>query len=171
MAVPAKLKARLKKIKMLILDIDGVLTDARILWIEGTGWTASGYNVRDGFGIRQLMKNGIEVAMISGGAFASHKKRAEVLKVTHAYFGDEDKIHAYEKIKADTGYSDAELAYVGDELFDIPVLEKVGFSATVADAAPQVKKRVHLTTKQKGGFGAAREICDLLLEAQGKLPK
>lgn len=170
MQVPAKLKSRLKKIKCLILDIDGVMTDARILWIEGSGWTAM-YNVRDGFGMRLLMKNGFTVGMISGGAFNSHKERAKVLGVTHAYFGDEDKTHAYNKVKSDTGFSDEQIAYVGDELFDIPVLEQVGFAVTVPEAPASVKKRCDYVTKRSGGHGAVREICDLILAAHGKLMK
>ena len=170
MAVTAKIKAKLKKIKCLVLDIDGVMTNARILWIEGSGWTAM-YNVRDGFGMRLLMKNGFEVGMISGGGFNSHKERAKVLGVKHAYFGNEDKIGAYEKIKADLNLKDEQIAYVGDELFDLPLLKLVGFAATVKDAPQAVKKHCDYITKQCGGDGAVREICDMLLEVHGKMPK
>ncbi len=168
MAIPAKLKARLKKIRCLILDVDGVMTDARIIWIEGAGWTAF-YNVRDGFGMRQLMKNGIQVGMISGGAFNSHKERAKVLGVQHAFFGNEDKLEAYATIKNDLGLKDEQIAYVGDELFDMPVLAKVGFAATVPEAPDAVKKICHYVTKNSGGHGAVREICNFLLELNGFL--
>ena len=159
---PAKLKSRLKKIKLLLLDIDGVLTDGRILWIEGTGWT-SFYSVKDGFGIKRLMKAGIEVGLISGGNFPSMRKRAEVLGLKHVYLGDENKIVPYEKIKAEFKLKDEEIAFVGDEIFDLPVLEKVGFSATVPNAPAEVKSSVHYITKTAGGFGAVREITDLIL--------
>ena len=98
----ASLKKALQKVRVLILDIDGVMTDGRIFWTEGTGWGAM-YSVIDGYGIRLLMKSGIHVCMISGGGFASHRKRAEVLGVKHAYFGDENKLIAFGKIKADLG--------------------------------------------------------------------
>lgn len=167
MATKKPNKKSLQKIKLLLLDIDGVLTDGRILWIEGTGWSAM-YNVLDGFGIRRMKKLGIDVGFISGGSFESHKKRAEVLGIKHAYFGDENKIVPYEKIKSDTGFKDDEIAFVGDELFDIPVLEKVGFAATVPHAMPAVKKKTDYVTKAQGGFGAAREVIELILAAQGK---
>ena len=166
----AKLKGKallkaLKKIKLLILDIDGVLTDGTIFWIDGTGWTAS-YSVIDGYGIRQLIKNGIEVAVISGGNFTSHKKRAEVLGITHAYFGNEDKIHAYEKIKSDLGLKDKDCAYMADELFDIPILERVGFAACPPHAPKKIKNLVHYISKKPGGNGAVRELADYILEAK-----
>lgn len=161
------LTKKLQKIKLLILDIDGVMTDGRIFWSENIGWGAH-YSVIDGFGIRCLMKAGVEVAVISGGSFVSHKKRAEVLKIQHAYFGDENKIPPYEKIKKELGLSDDECAFVADELFDLPVLEKVGFAATPPHAPAQVKKIAHYVTKKTGGFGAVREITDLILEAREK---
>lgn len=160
------LKAKLKKIKILLLDIDGIMTDARILWIEGTGWT-SFYNVRDGFGIRQLLKHGVEVGFISGGNFPSMRKRAEVLGVKHLHLGDENKVIPYEKIKAELGLKDEECAFMGDELFDLGVLRKVGFSASVPDAAAKVKKSVHYVTKRPGGAGAVREVIDMLMDAKG----
>jgi 3-deoxy-D-manno-octulosonate 8-phosphate phosphatase (KDO 8-P phosphatase) len=159
------LSAALSKIKALILDIDGVMTDGRIFYLEGQGWGAM-YSVIDGFGIRTLQKSGIIVCVISGGAFTSHKKRAEVLGIQHAYFGNEDKIVPYEKIKADLRVSDEECAYVGDELFDLPVLRNAGFSATPPHAPKEVKDSVHYITRKEGGFGCVREITDLLLEVQ-----
>jgi 3-deoxy-D-manno-octulosonate 8-phosphate phosphatase (KDO 8-P phosphatase) len=162
----AALKKALAKVKVLILDIDGVMTDGRIFYTEPVGWGAM-YSVIDGFGIRCLMKAGVEVCVISGGSFASHKKRAETLKIQHAYFGDEDKIHAYHKILKDLNVTDADCAYMGDELFDIPVLERVAFAATPPHAPASVKKVVHYVSKKPGGFGAVRELTDLILEARG----
>ena len=131
----------LKKIKVLILDVDGVLTDGRIFYSEGSGWGAF-YNVFDGFGIRQLQKHGIEVCFISGGNFESHRKRAEALRIRHAYFGDENKLHAYEAIRKDLGVEEHECAYMGDEIFDIPVLETAGFAATPPHSPERVKRSV-----------------------------
>ena len=163
----AALKKALAAIKVVILDIDGVMTDGRIFWVEGTGWGAM-YSVIDGFGIRCLQKAGIEVCFISGGGFTSHRKRAEILGIKHAYFGDENKMVAYGKIKADLKVADAEIAYMGDELFDIPVLEAVAFAATPPHAPEAVKKVVHYVTKKPGGFGCVRELTDLILASRAK---
>lgn len=160
----ATLKA-LKKIKALILDIDGVLTDSRVFYVEGTGFGAV-YSVIDGFGIKLLMRNGIEVCLISAGTFESHRKRAEILGIRHAFFGDENKLHAYEAIRASLRLEEEECAFVGDELFDIPVLERAGFAATPPHAPAVVKKACDYVTKKEGGHGAVRELCDLILEAK-----
>jgi 3-deoxy-D-manno-octulosonate 8-phosphate phosphatase (KDO 8-P phosphatase) len=97
----------------------------------------------------------------------SHKKRAEILGIRHAYFGDENKLGAYEKIRTDLGVQEAECAYMGDELFDIPVLERAGFSATPPHSPASVKKVCDYVTKREGGFGAVREVCDMILAAKG----
>lgn len=157
----------LAKIKVLILDIDGVMTDGRIFWADGTGWGAF-YSVLDGFGIRSLMKAGVEVCMISGGGFTSHKKRAEILGVKHAYFGNEDKIASYEKIKSDLGVTDDDCAYMADELFDIPVLERVAFAATLPHAPEAVRALAHYIPKRPAGNGAVRELTDLILASRRK---
>ena len=161
------LKKALAKVKVLILDIDGVMTDGRIFYSEGVGWGAM-YSVIDGFGIRCLQKAGIEVCFISGGSFVSHKERAKTLKIEHAYFGDENKIVAFEKILADLKVSAADCAYMGDELFDIPVLEQVAFAATPPHAPDAVKNVVHYITKKEGGHGCVRELTDLILECRPK---
>jgi 3-deoxy-D-manno-octulosonate 8-phosphate phosphatase (KDO 8-P phosphatase) len=159
------LQKALSKIKVLILDIDGVMTDGRIFWTDPIGWGAY-YSVIDGFGIRCLIKAGVEVCVISGGSFVSHKKRAEVLGIKHAYFGNEDKIHAYEKIKADLGVSDADCAFMADELFDMPVLEKVAFAVVPPHAPKAVLALAHYVPKRPAGNGAVRELTDLILEAR-----
>jgi 3-deoxy-D-manno-octulosonate 8-phosphate phosphatase (KDO 8-P phosphatase) len=156
----------LRKTKVLVLDVDGVLTDGRVFHVEGSGWGAF-YHVADGFGIKLLLRNGIEVCVISAGTFASHRKRAEVLGIRHAYFGDENKLRAYETIRRELGVTEAECAYMGDELFDIPVLRTAGFSATPPHAPAEVKREADYVTRCEGGMGAVRELCDLLLEAKG----
>ncbi|MBI3543795.1 MAG: HAD family hydrolase [Deltaproteobacteria bacterium] len=156
---------RLKRIKMLILDVDGVMTDGRIWWIEGTGWTRA-FSVKDGYGLKLLMKAGIEIAVISGGDSKSVRERAQFLGIKHVYLGDENKLTALAKIMKDTGHGYEQLAFVGDDLFDIPVLEKVGFSATVPHAVVEVKEVVHYITTEPGGFGAVREIADLIRKCQ-----
>lgn len=155
----------LKKLRVLILDVDGVLTDGRILWIEGTGWTRY-FSVKDGYGLKLLMKAGVQVGIISGGDSQSVRERAKFLGVQHLYLGDENKLIPYEKIKTALGASDAEMAFVGDELFDIPVLKEAGFSATVPHAVPEVKAVVHYIASEPGGMGAVREIADLIRYAR-----
>jgi 3-deoxy-D-manno-octulosonate 8-phosphate phosphatase (KDO 8-P phosphatase) len=156
---------RIKKIKLLALDIDGVLTDGRIWWVEGTGWTRA-FNVADGYGIKLLMKSGIDIAFISGGDSVSVRKRAEWLKIPHVYLGDENKETALEKILADTGFKEEEVAFMGDELFDIPVLKRVGFAVTVPHAPKEVKEVADRITEREGGNGAVREFCNLILDIQ-----
>lgn len=164
-----EIQSRLKKIKLLLLDVDGVMTDGRIFWQEGTGWTRM-FNVKDGYGLKLLMKAGIDVGIISGGVSKDVQTRAEFLKVSHVFLGDEDKIKALDKIIASTGLAPEQIAFVGDDLFDIPVLERVGFSATVPHAVDPVKERVHYITEFDGGFGAVREVADAIRKAQGHGP-
>ncbi|MBC7387496.1 MAG: HAD hydrolase family protein [Cryobacterium sp.] len=164
-----EIQARLKRIKLLLLDVDGVMTDGRIFWVEGQGWTRM-FNVKDGYGLKILMKAGIDVGIISGGKSKDVELRAEFLKVSHVFLGDENKVVALEKIVAATGLKLEEIAFVGDDLFDIPVLEKVGFSATVPHAVDPVKERVHYITEFDGGFGAVREVADAIRIAQGHGP-
>jgi 3-deoxy-D-manno-octulosonate 8-phosphate phosphatase (KDO 8-P phosphatase) len=162
------LQERLKKIRMLILDVDGVLTDGRIFWLENHGFTRF-FNVKDGYGIKLLMKAGIEVSIISGGDSKDVRTRMDFLKIPHVYLGDEDKIKAYDKIMKATGHTPDQVAFMGDELFDIPVIERVGFAATVPHAPEEVKARVHYVTETEGGWGAVREVADAIRKAQ-KLP-
>src|SRR5271154_4593661 len=147
----ADLQARLKKIKLLILDVDGVMTDGRVFWLEGHGWTRN-FHVKDGYGLKVLMKAGIQVAIISGGDSKDVRTRMEFLKVNHIFLGDEDKLKAVDKIGEATKLSYEQMAFMGDDLFDIPVIEKVGFSATVPHAVDVVKKRAHYTTETPGGW-------------------
>ena len=165
----ADIQARLRKIKLLILDVDGVMTDGRVFWLEGHGWSRH-FHVKDGYGLRILMSCGIEVAVISGGDSADVRKRMEFLKIKHVYLGDEDKLTALAKIVADTKLSLEQMAFIGDELIDLPLLECVGFSATVPHAVDPVKARVHYVTQTPGGWGAIREISDAIRKAQGLGP-
>src|SRR3990167_3923616 len=121
-SLPVELQEKIKKVRMLILDVDGVMTDGRIWWIEGTGWTRA-FSVKDGYGIKLLMKAGIDVAVISGGDSKSVRERAQFLNIKHVYLGDENKLVALEKIRGATGLTNDQFAFVGDELFDIPVLK------------------------------------------------
>ncbi len=161
----ADIQNRLKRIKLLALDVDGVMTDGRIFWMEPQGWTRY-FHIKDGYGLKMLMKAGVEVAIISGGDSKDVRVRMEFLKVKHVYLGDEDKTKALAKIIASTGFDVDEIAFMGDDLFDIPVLEQVGFSATVPHAVPEVIAKVHYVTQASGGFGAVREIADAIRKAR-----
>ena len=165
----ADIQARLKKIKLLILDVDGVMTDGRIFWLDGHGWTRH-FHIKDGYGLKVLMKCGIDVAIISGGDSKDVRTRMEFLKIKHVFLGDEDKIKAFDKIVASTGLQPEQMAFMGDDLFDIPVIERVGFSATVPHAVDPVKARVHYITETPGGWGAVREVADAIRKAQGLGP-
>lgn len=162
----AALAKAASRVKVLILDIDGVLTDCKIYYSEAGGFSAA-YSVLDGFGIKLLLRNGIEVCFLSAGTFLSHKKRAEVLGIRHAYFGDENKLASFEKICRDLAVKPEECAYMADELFDIPVLEKVGLSVCPPHSTKKVLDLVHYITKKPGGNGAVREITDLMLRSRG----
>lgn len=160
------IQEKLKKIKLLILDVDGIMTDGRIFWLEGHGWTRH-FHIHDGYGLKLLMKAGIDVAVISGGDSKDVRTRMEFLKIKQVFLGDEDKLKALEKIKASTGLPFENMAFMGDDLFDIPVLEKVGFSATVQQALPQVREKVDYITEAAAGWGAVREVADAIRKAQG----
>ncbi|MGK5082479.1 HAD hydrolase family protein [Bdellovibrionota bacterium FG-1] len=160
---------RLKKIRLLILDVDGVMTDGRIFWLDGHGWTRH-FHIKDGYGLKILMKCGIDVAIISGGDSKDVRTRMEFLKIKHVFLGDEDKLKALDKIIVTTGLALEQMAFMGDDLFDIPVIEKVGFSATVPHAVDPVKRRAHYVTESLGGWGAVREVADAIRKAQGLGP-
>jgi len=163
------IQTRLKKIRLLILDVDGVMTDGRIFWLEGHGWTRH-FHIKDGYGLKLLMKCGVQVAVISGGDSKDVRTRMEFLKIQNVFLGDEDKLKALDKIIEATGLLTDQMAFMGDDLFDIPVIEKVGFSATVPHAVDEVKSRVHYVTETLGGWGAVREIADAIRKAQGLGP-
>lgn len=158
--------ARLKKVKLLILDVDGVMTDGRLFWLENQGWTRH-FHVKDGYGLKLLIRAGFQVAVISAGNSTDVRHRMEFLGIQHIFLGNEDKTHALNELVSKTGFRLEEMAFMGDELFDIPVLEKVGFSISVPDAVDEVKSRVHYVTKAAGGFGAVREIIDAIRNIQG----
>jgi 3-deoxy-D-manno-octulosonate 8-phosphate phosphatase (KDO 8-P phosphatase) len=156
------LKKRLKKIKMLVLDVDGVMTDAKLFFVPNWGWTRL-YSVRDGIGIRLLVKKGFQVAVITAGQSQDVVERVKLLGIQHAYYGNEDKLAEYEKLLAVTGLKDEQVAYIGDDWPDLPILKRVGFGATVPDAIERVKQAAHYITQVRGGDGATREVTEAIL--------
>ncbi|GAW86617.1 3-deoxy-D-manno-octulosonate 8-phosphate phosphatase [Bathymodiolus platifrons methanotrophic gill symbiont] len=157
-----------KKIKLLILDVDGVLTDAK-LYFDEQGKEYKAFNVRDGLGIKLLQKAGIEVAVISGRASKPVELRMEMLGIKLVYLGQLDKGEAFKDIIAKVGCTADQAAHVGDDLIDLPVLIQVGLAIAVQDASEFILPYVDWQTHLTGGHGAVREVCDFILQAQGKM--
>jgi 3-deoxy-D-manno-octulosonate 8-phosphate phosphatase (KDO 8-P phosphatase) len=156
-----ELSARLAKVRLLCLDVDGVLSDGHLYW-AGEGLWSQRFSVRDGYGIKLLQELGIEIAVLSGGDVRSGRDRCASLGIRHACFGITDKLAAFRDIARPIGIGADETAFIGDELVDIPLLTHVGFAATVPDAVDEVKAVVHYVTRRPGGDGAVRELCDLI---------
>lgn len=161
---------KLKPIKLLILDVDGVLTDGKVIYTD-SGEEIKQFDVRDGHGLKLLMRAGIGVVLLTGRKSKVILHRARDLGIEDIYQKATDKIEVYRKILTKSKLPDKNVAFVGDDLVDIPVLKKVGFAAAVPDAVPEVKGVVDYVTSKKGGEGAVREICELLLKAQNKWEK
>ncbi len=153
-------------IKLLLLDVDGILTNGQIIY-DSTGNELKMFNVRDGHGLKLIQRAGIKVGIITGRKSEVVSRRAAELGIDILYQGALNKLEPYKEILAQTGTPEDQIAYVGDDLVDLPILRRVGFSATVADADPEVRSRVDYVSAIGGGQGAIREICDLLLKAGG----
>lgn len=158
---------KLKKIKLLIMDVDGVMTDGRII-MDDAGHETKNFNVRDGHGIKLLQRYGIPVALLTGRQSKVVTHRARDLEIKEVHQKVFNKKEVFEKILKKHKLSPDEAAFIGDDIVDIPVLKRVGFSVAVADADDMVKKSVHYVAKNKGGQGAVREVCEMILQAQGK---
>ncbi len=158
-----------KNVKLLILDVDGVLTDNG-LYLDDKGIESKRFNVVDGMGIWLAHKAGIKVALISGRPSRATKIRATQLKIKHVSLAQTDKIKAYQKLKRSLRVKDDQVAYMGDDLLDVPVLRRVGLPICVKNANPRVKRFAKMVTKTKGGDGAVREVVEMLLKARGKDP-
>jgi 3-deoxy-D-manno-octulosonate 8-phosphate phosphatase (KDO 8-P phosphatase) len=161
------IKDKLKKIKLLILDVDGVMTDGRII-MNDEGRETKNFNVRDGHGLKILQRYGIKVAIITGRQSKVTEYRAKDLDIKDVYQSAFNKKDIFEKILEKYKLSASETAFIGDDIVDLPVLKIVGFSVVVADAHDMVKKHVDYITKNKGGQGAIREVCEMILQAQNK---
>jgi len=163
----AALKERAQGIRMLILDVDGVLTDGK-LYFDHAGNEMKAFNTRDGMGMKALQKAGIEVAVITGRKSAAVANRMEQLGIKHVYQGREDKLDAFLDLLDKTGLDAQQTCFAGDDWIDLPVLIRVGLAVSVADAEERVKEQAHWITTRNGGDGAVREICNLILSANGK---
>jgi len=166
-SIDAALQERAAKIRMLVLDVDGVLTDGK-LYFDHAGNEMKAFNTRDGLGMKALQRCGIEVAVITGRKSEAVIQRMTQLDVKYVYQGREDKLNAFLHLLEATGLDAQQVCFAGDDWIDLPVLMRVGLAVSVADAEDRVKEQAHWITKRKGGDGAVREICNLILAAQGK---
>jgi len=164
------LQEKIKPVRVLILDVDGVLTDGEII-IDDAGRETKHFNVRDGHGLIMLMRYGVEVVLLTGRTSQVVSHRALDLGIKEIYQGVFNKLTVFEEILRKKNIVPAATAFVGDDVVDVPVLRRVGFSATVADASADLKNVVDYVTEHKGGRGAVREICEIILKAQGKWPE
>ncbi len=167
---PTEVWERAQFIRLLLLDVDGVLTDGR-LYFDAKGEALKVFHVRDGHGIKMAQQGGIEVAILSGRRSDAAFHRARDLGLSRYYEGLRDKVAVLEELLAALNLAPREVAAVGDELVDLPLMAQVGLAVAVADAAPEVLIAAHWVTTLPGGRGAVREVCDLLLKAQGKWPE
>lgn len=157
-----------RRVKLLALDVDGVLTDGR-LWFGNNGEELKAFNIQDGLGIKLLQRSGIAVAIITGRTSALVARRAQDLGIAHVIQGREDKLVALRGLCAELGLELSAVAYMGDDLPDLSALRAAGLGLTVADASPLVARYADYRTARNGGCGAVREACELILNAQGKL--
>lgn len=162
--------ADLSRIKLLLLDVDGVLTDGRIIF-DDQGRELKAFDVKDGHGLKLVQRAGIRVGIITGRQSAVVARRAEELGIDLVYQGAKNKREPFNEILVNLDLDPEEVAYIGDDLVDLPILLQVGFSATVADAVDEIRQRVDFTATRRGGRGAVREICDYLLKAAGQWDK
>ncbi|RLM11199.1 3-deoxy-D-manno-octulosonate 8-phosphate phosphatase [Gibbsiella quercinecans] len=160
--------ARAGKIRLLICDVDGVLSDG-LIYMGNSGEELKAFNVRDGYGIRCLKTSGIEVAIITGRSARLLEDRAQTLGISHLYQGQSDKLLAFRELLDTLSLAADQVAYIGDDLIDWPVMEQIGLAVAVADAHPLLLPRAHYVTRISGGKGAVRELCDIILLAQNKL--
>jgi len=157
---------RARKARLLIMDVDGVLTDGRIIQ-DGHGHELKVFDVKDGHGIVMAHRAKLRTALISGRESETITRRAEELGIELVFQKIWNKLEVYEKILVDTELTHDEVVYIGDDLIDIPLLQRVGLAVAVADAVDEVKAAAHLITQRPGGQGAVREVIELILRAQG----
>jgi 3-deoxy-D-manno-octulosonate 8-phosphate phosphatase (KDO 8-P phosphatase) len=159
--------ARARRIKLVLMDCDGVLTDGR-LWLMADGDEQKAFHARDGQGISLCHHAGLQTGIITGRRSSAVERRAQDLKMSYVRQYAKDKTKSLEEILVEAGVSADECAYIGDDVADIPVMRRVALAVAVADAVPETKQAAHFVTQLAGGKGAVREVCDLILKAQGK---
>ncbi len=159
------LEAKLARIDLVGFDVDGVFTDGRF-YLADSGVESKAFHTQDGYGVRQLLRAGIVVAVISGRPSAAVQTRMKELGVQHVYVGTADKVQAFEELLQQRGISAAHSAFVGDDVPDLPVMRAAGLAIAVANAHDDVKREADWTTTRCGGDAAVREVCDAILNAR-----
>jgi len=159
---------RAAAIRLLIFDVDGVLTNGTLFYGDD-GQEYKAFHSRDGHGMKMLQRSGVTIAIITGRTSQVVTHRMQNLGITHVYQGQLDKLPAYEGLRQQLAIAPEQIAYVGDDVVDLPIMQRVGFAVAVQDAHPLVKRHAHWITEHGGGRGAARDVCELLMEAQGTL--
>lgn len=165
--LPADVLARAARIRLAAFDVDGTLTDGR-LWYSESGHETKVFHVHDGLGLKRLQAHGVQVAIISARISHPVALRAEELNIAQVYQGQSDKRECLRQIVEALGLAPEEAAFIGDDLPDLPAMQLAGLAVAVANAHPWVAQRAHYQTRLGGGMGAVREVCDLILQAQGK---
>jgi 3-deoxy-D-manno-octulosonate 8-phosphate phosphatase (KDO 8-P phosphatase) len=160
----SKSPGRLSAIRLVAFDVDGVFTDGRF-YLSDAGIESKAFYTQDGFGIRKMLKAGIQVAVISGRKSRAVEIRMQELGVTHVVLGCADKTQAFDRVCDSLGIDKSECVYVGDDIPDLPLLRQVGFSVAVANCVAEVREVCDYTTTAAGGYGAVREVCDMILGA------
>ena len=162
------IREKARQIKLVIFDVDGVLTDGS-LYLGDDGQEYKAFNSRDGHGIKMLQSTGVEIGIITGRTSDVVRIRMESLGIKHLYQGKQDKLPAYLELRDKLNLNDAQVAYVGDDVVDLSIMRQVGLAIAVQDAHPFVLQHTHWQTQHPGGRGAGRDVCELLMDAQGKL--
>ncbi len=155
-------------IRLVIFDVDGVLTDGS-LFLGDDGQEYKAFNSRDGHGMKMLQATGVEIGIITGRTSEVVRIRMESLGIEHVYQGKQEKLPAYRQLRDKLGLQDNQVAYVGDDVVDLPIMRRVGLAIAVNDAHPLVLQHAHWQTPHAGGRGAGRDVCEMIMEAQGSL--
>lgn len=166
--VSADIFQRAKKIKLFVCDVDGVFSDGRI-YLGNDGEELKAFHTKDGFGLKAIMQQGINVAIITGRQSNIVENRMSALGIKHIFQGKDDKLTVYQHLLEKLNLTPEETAYIGDDVVDLPVMKIAGLGIAVNDAHPIVSQQADLITTVKGGFGAVREICDLFLQCHNQL--
>lgn len=161
-----RLHDRLKRIRLLLLDVDGVLTDGSIIY-DDRGMETKAFNAKDGLGMRLLMDTGVDIGLVTGRSSEALKHRCRNLGISRLMDGVGDKAAALERVMSDTGLTQDQIAFVGDDLPDLAIMARVGLRIAVSDAHPAVRAMAHMVTQTPGGRGAVREVCEAILESKG----
>ncbi len=161
-----ELSQRARQVRLALFDVDGVMTDGT-LFLSETGESFKAFNILDGLGLKLLRSSGVATGILTGRSSAAVSARAGELDIDHLIQGAHDKLSAYVDLRQQLGLDDEHISYMGDDLPDLPVLRRCGLALSPPDAVHEVRSKVHFVTRTRGGNGAVREACQLIMQAQG----